>query len=147
MAHNLQLLEVEIEGISSPNGGKMGNDIPPTQPQPYAMARVKSSFFHRGQLYGSFGDSDGCGTKTISPDGSCLSKFVSTPAETSKSTRPRVLRGDVPGTCSRCLSWSIPRGILLEVSRIGAEFKGLTGSERFVMRNVVECCSGPGSLD
>ena len=93
--------------------------IPPTQPQPYAMATVKSSFFHRGQLYGSLGDSEGCGTKTVLPDGSCLSKFESTPAETSRSTRPSVLRGDVPGTCSKCLSSRIPRGILFHGSGLG----------------------------
>jgi hypothetical protein len=39
--------------------------LPPTHPQPHAKVRVKSSFFLRGQLYGSFGDSDGWGTKTI----------------------------------------------------------------------------------
>ena len=34
-------------------------DIPPTAPHPMAKERVNISFFHRGQLYGSFGESEG----------------------------------------------------------------------------------------
>ena len=38
------------------------------------MATVNISFFQRGQLYGSLGESDGCGTSTTVPVASCFSR-------------------------------------------------------------------------
>ncbi|RII12177.1 hypothetical protein CUC08_Gglean005269 [Alternaria sp. MG1] len=58
------------------------------------------SFFHLGQLYGSLGESEGCGTSTICPVASCLSSPRSTSVEISRSIRPSSLKGAVPGTCS-----------------------------------------------
>lgn len=75
------------------------------------MATVNILFFHFGQLYGSLGESDGCGTSTILPVGSCFRKLESTPATSSIPTWPSSFRGDVPGTCSRWRSSTIPRGI------------------------------------
>ena len=49
-----------IEKVSeNSNYQRFGDYAPPTQPQPYAKERVKASFFQRGQLYGSLGESLG----------------------------------------------------------------------------------------
>lgn len=88
-------------------------NLPPTHPQPYPMATVYMIFLHLGQLYGSFGESEGCGTRTILPVGSCFKKLESLPAASSRPVMPSSLRGDVPGTCSSLRSSSTPRGIVV----------------------------------
>lgn len=77
------------------------------------MATVNISFFHLGQLYGSLGESEGWGTSTTCPVGSCLSIRESIPRISASSSLPSSLSGDVPGTCSRLRSSKIPRGMVV----------------------------------